>query len=138
VRELTSDQLREMWATLARPPKESIEIHDAVEQILADNPRISRQEAFRRLSEASGQKLGNISTAYYRQARRLRGGQTAKAATQHKRAGSGAARLDELQSIADQLSKLAAQLVDGVAEERRQLEEERAKVEKAKQAIMNA
>ena len=133
---LSSEQLREMWATLARPPKESIEIYDAVEQVLGENPGISRQEAFRRLSEATGRKLGNISTAYYRQARRLH----AASSPQPPVAGGGAeaSRLDDLERLAEQLRQVADELVDRVVQERRDLEQERERIERAKQAIIDA
>jgi predicted nucleic acid-binding Zn-ribbon protein len=130
-----------MWATLARPPKQSIEIYDAIEQMLAEHPEIdSRQKAFRRLAEASDGKLklGNISTAYYRQARRLQKASGTKPPSAAHRAATAEAGLSDLQRIAEELSKLAAELVDRVEQERRELEEQRAKVERAKQAIIDA
>ena len=133
--ELKPEDYREVLdAVSPRPALISKKIHAEVEEVMRDNPGISRQEAFRRYAEQSGRALGAVSANYYREARRQRTASRAdKDGTED--GGSGATELD---ALARQLTETVTRLVELVSEQQHSLVEERERIERAKRAIIDA
>ena len=133
--ELKSEDYEEVLdAVSPRPALISKKIYAEVEEVMRDDPGISRQEAFRRYAEASGRALGAVSANYYREARRLRSESRADEAGSED-AGGGTTELD---ALARQLADTVARLVELVSQQQRDLAEERERIERAKRAIIDA
>jgi hypothetical protein len=133
--ELKPEDDREVLdAVSPRPALISKMIYAEVEEVMRDNPGISRQEAFRRSAKKSGRALGAVSANYYREARRRR--HESHADKDGTEDGGGAT--SELEALARQLTDNIARLVELVSEQQHALAQERERIERAKRAIADA
>ena len=134
---LTFDEREEIRLAMARTAVISKEVFEQVEAVKARESITKNQEAFKRVSDATGRSVGTISANYYREARNRKKG-SSLAGTLRSSARPARDRSKEINWLAEQLVKTAQRIAVLLAEQQQELADERRRIEKAKQAIINA
>jgi hypothetical protein len=134
---LTLEEMEAIRLAMARTAVVSKQVYERIEEMKAEDPDMSRQEAFRRLAGEIGKTQGNISASYYREARNRGKGSSIKA-TAPASARAAGDRSSEIDRLARQLVETAQRIAVLLAEQQQELADERRRIEKAKRAIIDA